>query len=204
MTYWRVPRMWEGRTVAVMASGPSMSPEVAAAVAHLPRIAVNTTYRLAPDADVIYGSDVKWWNANPEAAACRGIKCSIEARPGVPPANLPGSVVLLRNSGREGFDANPGAVRTHNNSGAVAVQIAEHAGAARILLLGFDMRGGHWHDPHPVGNPDGRHFLRWISTFRGLARSLRAQVLNCTPDSALDCFPRMSLADALVEYPEAA
>ena len=27
--YWTIPRMWEGRTVAVMASGPSMSQEVA-------------------------------------------------------------------------------------------------------------------------------------------------------------------------------
>lgn len=50
VTYWTVPQMWAGRTVAVMASGPSMSKDVADKVraARLPVIVVNNTYRLAP------------------------------------------------------------------------------------------------------------------------------------------------------------
>jgi hypothetical protein len=189
---------WEGQTVAVMASGPSMSQESADLVRHLPRIAVNSTYRLAPDADVIYAGDAKWWNANPEALACPGLKASIEIRPGVVPADMPTGVRVFRNTGRDGFDPS-GGLRTLGNSGAQALQIAVHSKAARVLLLGFDYRGEHWHGPHPrsLGNPTVRYLAKCVVRFRSLARSLPAgvDVLNCSPESALDCFPKVRIED---------
>jgi hypothetical protein len=195
---WVIPPMFAGQTVAVLASGPSMSQAVADRVRHLPRIAINSTYRLAPDADVIYASDSMWWQRNPEALQCAGIKACVEAVRDIPP-NVPDAVRVLRNTGREGFDPNPGCVRTLLNSGGVGIQIAVHARAARILLLGFDMRGGHWHPQHerPLGNPGAALFARWIGYINGLSRQLTVEVLNCTPGSALTCFPVVSLEDAL-------
>lgn len=201
MTYWTVPPMWEGRTVAILASGPSMSPTVAASVAHLPRIVINTTYRLAPDADILYACDPAWWQAHPEAAAVRGIKLALEHAPGkrLP---VPAGVLFMRNTGRLGFDPSPACLRTGDNSGAQAVQVAVHARAARILLLGFDMKGGHWHGAHPAGlAPTGPSQCRkFVTAFRSLALELArrpVEILNCTPGSALDCFPRARLADVL-------
>lgn len=195
---WVIPPMFAGRTVAVLASGPSMSQAVADRVRHLPRIAINSTYRLAPDADVIYASDSMWWLQHPDALGCPGIKATVEAVRDVAP-NVPDVVRVLRNTGREGYDPHPGCVRTLLNSGGVGVQIAAHGKAARILLLGFDMRGGHWHGQHerPLGNPGAALFARWIALMRTLAKALPVEVLNCTPDSALDCFPMVSLDDAL-------
>lgn len=196
---WTLPPMWAGQTVAVLASGPSMSQAVADRVRHLPRIAINDTYRLAPDADIVYASDSMWWRMNPEAVECHGIKASIEAVRGIHP-NVPDCVRVLRNTGRDGFDVN-GSIRTQANSGGVGIQIAVHAKAARVLLLGFDMHGGHWHPPHerPLGNPGPASFRRWIAHITGLAKALPAgvQVLNCTPGSALTCFPMVSLDEAL-------
>lgn len=197
--YWTVPTIWEGQTVAVMASGPSMSPAVAAAVSHLPRIVVNTTYRLAPDADIIYASDAKWWHANGPALRCPGLKVSIEKCRGMIADNLPSDIMILRNTGREGYDHDPGAARTINNSGAVALQIAVKAGAARVLLFGFDMRGQHWHGPHDrrLGNPSKPFLQRCVIGFRSLARALpsHVDVVNFSPTSALDCFRKASLED---------
>lgn len=195
--YWSVPAMWPGRTVAVLASGPSMSQAVADKVKHLPRITVNTTYRLALDADIIYACDEAWWKANPEAVQCGGIKVAMEALPGKHP-EFPEDVKVLRNTGREGFDPFPDCLRTHNNGGIQAVQVAVHAGAARILLLGFDMRGGHWHEAHPNGDTSDKQFLRWIDRARGLAKA-PVDIVNCTEGSALDCFRRESLDDVLSE-----
>ena len=202
MNYWTVPPMWEGRTVAILASGPSMSPAVAAAVAHLPRIAVNSTYLLAPDADVIYAADARWWNANPGALQCAGVLASIEFTPGKRSKETPAAVRVLRYTGRHGFDPHPGCLRTHANSGAQALQIAVHARASRVLLCGFDMRGGHWHPqhPHPMGNPDAKTFAKFRAGFRDLADALprsRVSIINCTPGSALDAFPRAPLDLAL-------
>ncbi len=203
MTYWVVPRMWVGQTVAVLASGQSMSQDIADQVWHLPRIAINRTWELAPDANIIYGCDEIWWRANPMALTCRGIKVAMEPLPDMHPA-LPPAVKCMRNSGRTGFDNRQGYLRTHRNSGAQAVQVAAHAGAARILLLGFDMHGEHWHEPHPkgFGNPSPDRFAMWIATFKGLALALKRigiDVVNCTEGSALDCCRRMSLEEALAE-----
>ena len=45
MSFWSVPRLWPGATVAILASGPSMNQAVADRVraAGLPAIAINDT-----------------------------------------------------------------------------------------------------------------------------------------------------------------
>ncbi len=170
-----------------------MSQSVADSVRHLPRITVNTTYLLARDAEIIYACDAVWWAKYPDALDGPGLKVAMEAVPGTYPPT-PDAVSILRNSGRTGFEPNPWALRTLNNSGAQAIQVAAHAGAARILLYGFDLRGEHWHGPHPRGlvNQKASSLARWVTLYRGLAEALAArgvEVINCTPGSALDCFP---------------
>jgi hypothetical protein len=201
MTYWTVPPMWQGQTVAILASGPSMSQAVADSVLHLPRIAVNTTYQLARDAEMIYACDAVWWAKYPDAVAGPGLNVAMEAVPGHHPATPP-AVKVLRNTGRTGFDPHPACLRTLNNSGAQALQIAVHARAARILLLGFDMKGEHWHGAHPRGltNQKQSSLAGWVVLYRELARELAARgvsVINCTLNSALDCFPKEPLEDVL-------
>lgn len=174
-----------------MASGPSMSQAVADAVRHLPRVAVNDTYKLALDAEIIYASDLTWWQRNAAALALPGLKVTVD---GVD-RSLPG-VLALRNTGKRGFDADPGALRTQGNSGGAALHLAVHTGAARILLLGFDMRGPHWHDER-VHAP--QTFGRWIDAMREFAEAVRdrVEILNCSPWSALRCFPRVNLDDVI-------
>lgn len=189
--------------MAVLASGPSMSQAVADAVKHLPRIAVNNTYQLAPDAEIIYASDAAWWKANPEALKCPGLKVSVNARRGVRHPLTPAAVHTLDHAGRHGFDSRPSHLVTMNNSGGAAIHVAVHARAARILLLGFDMHGGHWHPQHqkPLGNPGVALQRKWVDLIGEFARAVRGQVeiVNCTPGSALRCFPMASLDQALDE-----
>lgn len=188
--------MWEGDTVAVLASGPSMSQIVADKVraARIRAIVVNDTYRLAPWADLLYAADRRWWEANPEAATeFAGVK--LVGQSGV---FLPGVQVMMR-SGTSGFDPNPKFVRTGNNSGYAAVHVAIHAGAARILLCGFDMHGTHWFGSHTkrgLRNPNPGSFAAWIARFADL-RGRGAEILNCTPGSKLTAFPFVELDEAL-------
>lgn len=199
-TYWTPLRMFEGRTVAVLASGPSMSQAVADRVKHLPRIAVNTTYELARDADIVYACDRGWWARHPDALKCNGIKLACEPIAGhLPSPAFPDDVFVLRNGGVRGFHPVPGYVNTLNNSGGQAIQVAIHAGAARVILLGFDMRGRHWHGDEAGSNfNEGTHPV-WLLRMAGLARTLPdgVEVINCTPGSALTCFPRADLDDVL-------
>lgn len=195
MQAWQVPRMWEGKTVAVLASGPSMSKIVADEVlaAGLPTIVINNTYLLAPWADMLYAADAAWWQAHPGTADFRGLRVTVQDVAGT---------LKLRCSGPAGFDPHPGAVRSGGHSGHQAVHIAMHAGARRILLCGFDMHGTHWHGEHafPLRNTAGGTYGRWVEQFaelRDSAISLGIEIVNCTPGSALTCFPAASLTEAL-------
>ncbi len=163
---------------------------------------MNTTYQLARDAEITYACDAVWWAKYPDALQGRGLKVAMEAVPGHHP-HFPEAVKVLRNSGRTGFDPRPDFLRTINNGGAQAIQVAVHAGAARILLLGFDMRGEHWHGAHPKGltNQKQSSLARWVILYRELATELAARgvsVINCTLGSALDCFPKEDLDDVLL------
>lgn len=170
---------------------------MAAAVraAGVPAVVVNRTHELAPWADLLVGNDSVWWTLSENEAALRfaGIKVCCGER-------AARAVMSLRNTGPDGFDPDPACVRTGGNGGYTALHIATHARAARALLCGFDMRGAHWHAPHRLKNPTAKTFERWIIRFEAVAAKLAArglEVLNCTPGSALKCFPFVPLDEAL-------
>lgn len=82
------------------------------------------------------------------------------------------------------------------------------------MLLGFDCaaRAGqaHWFGNHPAGLQIRQNYSRWIESFSELARDLLAEgveVINCSPVSALKCWPKMSVEEALagrLPHPSAA
>lgn len=204
MSYWTVPRAWDGMTVAVLASGPSLTPEDAAAVAHLPRIVTNATFRMVPDAQIIYGSDVMFWRHEEYADVfqCRGMRVCVEQTRGVYPGSLPRGVAVLRSGGFEGFSEKQDTICTGGNSGYAAMNLAALTGARQIIVLGLDMTGLHWHGRHPKGlnNPKEHRFATWAKRFDVLARELQKrdiEVLNCSPVTTLQCFPRKSLRSVL-------
>jgi hypothetical protein len=199
MSSWTIPREWAGRTVAVLASGPSMSEAAADKVRErrIPAVVVNNTFRLAPWADLLYAADAAWWAQTPKAFGFDGLKVSCEPVRGL---------LHLRNAGRFGYSDDADCVHTYGNSGAQAIQIAAKAGAARILLLGFDMHGTHWHGlhPKPLRNTTPELMGAWCHNMKQLATELALRavdVLNCTPGSALTCFPGSTLEAALETCP---
>lgn len=185
-----------------------MSREVAdAVVGRVPTIVINDTYKLAPEADMLYACDAKWWNTHPDALAFRGMKVTLDS------SLSARGVKLLHDSGQSGFDPDPANLRTGLNSGFQSLQLAVHAGAARVLLLGFDMRGKHWFGDHPahLQDSDPNVFARFIAEFEKVApiyAELGVDVVNCTPGSALTCFRRSTveaeLNDASAGMPAAA
>lgn len=171
-------------TWAILATGPSMSQAVADSVRGCKVVAVSDAYRLAPWADVLCSTDAGWWLANAEALQFRGQKYG--AMPD-----------FRRISGVERFPAD-----SSINSGLLGVRVAVHLGARRVLLCGFDMNrpGEHFFGTHPAPlkstTADRQEvFKRQFAGFhpRGV------EIINCTPGSALTCYPRRELEDCLAE-----
>ena len=139
--------VWPGATIVCLGSGPSLTPEDVNAVrGKCPVIAVNSTYRLAPWADVLYACDRSWWTRERDGVAkYHGMKWSIDrTRSGLESSTKvedkgPG-ISVLRNTGESGLESSPLGLRTGRNSGYQAMNLAWHLGARRIILLGYDMR----------------------------------------------------------------
>ncbi len=190
---WTIPKMWDGATVSILASGPSMNAAVVDSVHGEPTIAINTTFQLAPWATMLYAADGQWWERYRKTALnFAGLKVTLA------PEQFP-ELLTLQRGHLNGLDLDPTKVNLGGNSGYQAVCIAATAGAKRINLYGFDMRSDvkhhhHWHGVHPspLRNHGESIYERWIKNFNELAPILKSrgvEVVNCTPASALKCFP---------------
>lgn len=167
-------------------------------------IAVNDCYRLVPWADVCYFADERWWGWHKdrdEFKAFAGQKVSIEQSGGL---ITDPDVLMLHNYGTTGLSQKPNGLMTGQNSAHQALNLATLAGAKRIILLGFDMKLGpkneeHWFGSHPRKTDPGT-FSFMLNNFRKAVKPLAElgiEVINCSPDSALDCFRKEPLGETL-------
>lgn len=187
-------------TFVLIGGGPSLTVEDVAYVRPLARvIAINAAYKLCPDAFALYCADKKFIDWEDGCPSFKGLKFSIESHD---TTTRPGWTVL-RNTGFEGLETEPKALRTGFNGGFQALNLAAHLGAKRVVLLGFDMQGDahgrcHWHPEHPDGKVSP--YAQFIAAFDTIVQPLKdagVTVLNCTPGSALKCFPCLPLREAL-------
>lgn len=207
-----VPRCWPGATVVVAATGPSLTQEQADACVGLHTVAVNDAHRLFPWAEVLYACDTAWWfeyDGVPNFAGQRwssheeGVLSKNDKRGAAERWGL----TLVHGTRAKGFSLNPQLIHYGENSGFQGINLAILFGAARILLLGFDMHNielpaknlkRHFFGNHPTAlrNTDPRTFIKNFNVAAAmLPPSIR--IVNCTPDTALTCFERMPLEKAL-------
>jgi hypothetical protein len=195
-----VPRAWPNSTVVCLGTGPSLTADdVASCRGHARVIAVNDAYRLAPWADVLYACDAKWWRVHPDTTAFAGPKYGLQ------PVKDRDDIVILKNTGRTGLERDPTGLRTGSNSGYQAINLAVHFGAIKILLLGYDMghapgSRSHFFGDHPSPLSNRSPYATFIALFAQMVAPLAAlgvEVINCSRATALTCFRRASLAEAL-------
>jgi len=174
--------------VAVLASGPSLTQHDVDLVREcgLPIIAVNSSWKMARDCVALVAGDYRWWKAY-------GDEVDIPA---------------LRVSRSQKAQDNYGAKRTKSkvscgyNSGMVAVEWAIRKMYSPIILLGFDASikdGLHYFGPHErTPNPNEHRVKMWHKHFNELSGAYpKAEIINCSRRTAIDCFPRKTLESVL-------
>jgi hypothetical protein len=211
-----VPKLWPGETAVCIASGPSLNAEDVEYVKGKARtIVINGSYVLAPWADVLYSADAnpfRWyWEHGPKGYEriamrdFRGLKFSLTKRS----AQWSG-VQVLKQGCEDGLSLDPTRLCLGMNSGYQAINLAVLLGAVRILLLGYDMNVAkdgteYWHAQHPHKKRSPYKSFRRL--FPGIVAPLKkagVDVINCSRETALECFPRMSLREALPMMQESA
>jgi hypothetical protein len=105
----------------------------------------------------------------------------------------------------EEFSLNPAAISYGSNSGFQALNLAILKGCKRIVLVGYDMRTvkgqRHFFGDHPKGLHNRTNFEDFVPMFTHASKRMPKDLLivNATPESALHCFKRKTLEDALAD-----
>lgn len=198
---------WWGQTACVIASGPSLTQadcDLIASQTNWHCIAINDTWQRAPKAEVLWACDGAWWRVHYQKVfkEYQGEKWTQDLRSAeqfglyrVGSVNEPG---LGRN----------GVIHQGGNGGYQAINLAWLWGAKRILLIGLDCKPGekgkaHWFGQHGKGLSKIQNYKHWTRVFPQLADDLKAEgveVINLSRETALTCFPRMSLEEAIDRF----
>jgi hypothetical protein len=159
--------------IVLLAPGPSMSQALADSLRGAGMVgAVSNCFQLAPWAAFMVAQDRQWWQKHPETREFKGRRFSANRM-------IPGVERVDRSF-------------TNWNSGVLALQASMLLGATRILLYGFDMHGSHFFGTYTngLGNTTDLRRKVHLKQYADWARKNHAvTVINCTPGSALRCFP---------------
>lgn len=176
-------------TIGVCASGPSLCRNDVYRLRDkkIPVITVNSSWMIYPDCQYIFAGDDSWWNDNYQLIDSQAQRWTCSKT-----AALLYGINYFENTYEDTF-----------NSGLMAIIFAMSLGAENIILLGYDCsleNGVHWHGRHSrLHNPTGHSIRRWKIEFEKMTSliSKRVNIVNCTPESRLSCFPRTTLEKML-------
>lgn len=172
----------------------------------------NNVWQIAPDLEVLYGCNLAWWDHywSEELAKYPAQKwttnCEAAGRYGL-------HWIFERNE--KGLSDDPTIVHHGHGSGYTLLNLVYLMGAARIVLLGYDLkyapdydgkakRAGsqprHYFGEYPkelqhwpsVQVRNGVH-VELLDLYRSVAEQGLVEIYNATPGSAIDCFPAMEL-----------
>ena len=199
-----IQRLHAGQTVICLAPGPSLIPADIDACAGHTIIAINTAWRLCPDA-YRYSSDWRFWRHEPEAVTTADAGLCIGL---APLYNEPAAtrVRQLEPAPSAILSRQPTHLATGGHSGYAAINLAFHLGAARIILLGYDMMPALSGDQHAAGCEPltDRHprYAQWLNRYGPLVTALAAQgveLMNATRQTAIPAadVPRVSMEAVL-------
>lgn len=219
-----VKRLYDRETAILVATGPSVSQhkEQLEEISKQKRariITVNNAFELAPFADAHIACNLDWWRHYwPKSSLLRTMQCpkftwyqDVADDYGI---------IYVKAIVKDGLSLDPRILHINHGSGPMAINLALHLGIKKLLLIGHDMKFAKDYNAatrNPGSEP--RHFFgeypgklqHWPSvkvgrdgTLNGLIEAYDKmppdlqrggmEVVNCTPDSALQTF-RMSTLD---------
>ena len=203
--YDRLRPTMPGEDVFILGGGPSLRNFDVSVLGSAKVIATNEAFILAPNAEALVFVDYHWW-ARRELEVRETFAGELIGRGPYRSAYRRTGVTSVAYRSGEVFSIDP-RLLGGRNSGLAAVNAAWLMGAARIFLLGFDMKGdgsrNNFHNLYPDSPkaPAHRYVSIFLPEFEKAAKRLETigggVVINLTPGSALKCFPERSLDWAL-------
>lgn len=161
-------------------------------------IAIKEAIMLAPWATYMYACDDDYWLNHGLKHKFKGRKYSIKT------PSLDGLDIIQLPYELGAVWGDRKTIATGGNSGFQAIGLAHILGYRRVLLLGYDMQSKdnqtHFWDGVSWRSFRPHNYKGWLQHFKNAAPLIKncgIEVINCTRDTALDCFPKMSIQDAV-------
>lgn len=215
--YWMTPKLWHNETVFLLGGGPSLLAEDLTLIHDRRVLACNDAFKLGCWVDAVIFGDGRWYRRfKDEVNQFEGLKIAMHGD-----ALGEQGWHVVRRIG-SGIWTVPGTCGWNLNIGLGAVNLAINLGAARIVLLGYDMKfkkteptgkgfdeslrwevhgkTSNWHH-NPWKQRNGRHkvYIKQFDKMKGQIDKTGVEVINATPDSALRTFPYRPLRECLDE-----
>ena len=210
--------IYQGEAAIIIGTGPSLSDEqlkiaINAQIYGRARLfGCNNAYQVAI-LDVHLACNWQWWDKYFEDI--KSHSCD-KWTPRKESADKYEGVNYIEERWAGGLSINPSYIHAHHGSGPQIVNLATLYGCTKLLLIGWDMRfPGKISDHEYTGK---RHFhnetdltsKHWPRTgpngeLAGLIKEMETikpadygiEIINCTPNSAMTCFPMGNLEDCL-------
>ena len=204
----------EPRVGVVIGTGPSLTSEQIDKVSHLKKFGANRAFEF--DVDVLHGCNHQFWDYYWDQV--KDLRCDKwTTRP-----ELIGKyegLDYIEERWEDGLSTDPTYICAHHGTGPQLVNLALHYGCEKMILIGWDMRfpgkvdrykfkgkrhyfgedkltQKHW----PMTGPDGEceGLIREMETIK--PKDYGIEIVNCSPGSAMRCFPMIPLDEALERF----
>lgn len=200
---------WKGRRVFILGGGPSLRDVEPRTLRDEITLGLNMAFLYDPTATLIYDLRLAETLSNNLAwSAYRGAKLWLNSEDRNHGGLRPDGVQMIGEARMDpAYPRWPSRLADGlyrgNNAGTAGISLADVLSAETIYLLGYDMRAEagkppNWHTLYPH---EWRASVGVLASYRAdVARIkgyVRAKVVNLTPDSALDVFPKDSLENVL-------
>ena len=169
-------------------------------------IVINDAFLWVPKAWALYGADYRWWRAR----AADVSRSFIENKFTVDESAVAEFHLKFVNcedlhKPMPGLSQSMDSVRHGYSSGFQAMHLARNLGAKKIILLGYDYGAtGQSHAAPAAFAYATSDFMTMVQAFNLVAPALHNEgvyVVNATRESALGCFDKKSLREALEYVP---
>ena len=202
-------------TIACVGTGPSLTAaQIQSARDKGFRLyACNDAHRLAPDAALLFACNWQWWDARWQEV--KDLPCEKWTTRKESAEKY--GINFIDEVDAPGLSQDPNVLHHGHSSGFQLLGMAYRNGAKRIILLGYDMKYApdydgkarqvgsgprhffgeyekaleHWPS---VSVKDGVH-VQLVRQYESVAKQGLVEIVNCTPDSAIRCFPVMDIID---------
>lgn len=201
-------------TVVCIGTGPSLTLQQIESARHkgYALTGCNNVWEIIPDLKVLYACNFGWWQHYMSPAL---MEYPAEKWTTNKDAAERFGVHWIAERNAMGLSQDPSVIHHGHGSGYSLVNLVYLLGAERILLLGYDLKYAKDYDgkTQKVGSSPRHYFgeypqdiqhwpskrvvsgvhVELLDLYRSVAAQGAVEIVNCTPDSAIDCFPRASI-----------